>query len=167
MVWGGLHFRGGQDFVQAAVRHTGELTLKFLILTLAVTPLRRLTGLSNLIQFRRTLGLFAFFYGCLHLLAWKFTHHQPGVEKFNPWNLRLAFLALLLMIPLAVTSTAASVQWLGGKRWRTLHSLIYASAILGYVHYYTIGESSAAEPAVVGSVLASLLIVRLLPFKNW
>lgn len=154
------------DFVRAAVRHTGEWTLKLLIVTLAVTPLRRWGGLSNLIHFRRMLGLFAFFYGCLHLLAWKLTHHLPGVEQFKVWNLRLAFVAFVLMIPLALTSTAASIQWLGGRGWRTLHSLIYASAILGYVHYCTITESGVAEPVAVGALLASLLIIRLVLLRT-
>jgi sulfoxide reductase heme-binding subunit YedZ len=78
----------------------------------------------------------------------------------------LAFVAFVLMIPLAVTSTAGSIQWRGGKRWRMLHSLIYASAILGYVHYCAITESSTAGPVALGGVLASLLILRLLPIKN-
>jgi sulfoxide reductase heme-binding subunit YedZ len=156
----------GPDFTHTAVRRTGEWTLKLLILTLAVTPLRRFTGLSNLIQFRRIFGLFAFFYGCLHLFAWKLTHHLPGVGHFSAWNLRLAFVALVLMIPLAVTSTAACMRWLGGKRWRKLHRLIYASAVLSYVHYCTIAESSTAEPVAVGAILTLLLMVRLLPNQN-
>jgi sulfoxide reductase heme-binding subunit YedZ len=166
MAWSGLRFGLGTDIIQVAVRRTGEWTLKLLILTLAVTPLRRLTGLSNLIRFRRMLGLFAFFYGCLHLFAWKVMHHMPRIGQFSAWNLRLAFVAFVLMIPLAVTSTASSIQWLGGKRWRLLHSLIYASAILGYVHYCAITESSPAGPVALGGVLVSLLILRLLPIKN-
>ena len=166
MAWSGVRSGLSPDFIRVAVKHTGEWTLKLLTFTLAITPLRRLTRLSNLIHFRRVLGLFAFFYGCLHLFAWRLTHHLAGAERFNAWNLRLAFVAFALMIPLAFTSTAASIQWLGGKRWRMLHSLIYASAILGYVHYCAIAKSSASGPAAVGAVLASLLIVRLLPFKN-
>jgi sulfoxide reductase heme-binding subunit YedZ len=88
MAWSGLRFGLGTDIIQVAVRRTGEWTLKLLILTLAVTPLRRLTGLSNLIQFRRMLGLFAFFYGCLHLFAWKVMHHLPRIGQFSAWNLR-------------------------------------------------------------------------------
>lgn len=166
LAWSGVRSGLGPDLIDDAVRHTGEWTLKFLILTLAVTPLRRWAGLSNLIQFRRMLGLFAFFYGCLHLFAWKFTHHLPIGERFNAWNLRLAFVALLLMLPLAITSTAASIQWLGGKRWRSLHSLIYASAILGFLHYWGIMKSSTAERFAVGAVLLFLLAVRLLPFMS-
>src|SRR5215469_17168432 len=85
LTWGGVRSGLDPEFTEAAVRHTGEWTLKLLILTLAVTPLRRFTRLSNLIQFRRMLGLFAFFYGCLHLFAWKFTHHLAVVERFNAW----------------------------------------------------------------------------------
>ena len=166
LTWGGVRSGLDPEFTEAAVRHTGEWTLKLLILTLAVTPLRRLTGLSSLIQFRRMLGLFAFSYGCLHVLAWQLTHHLPGVAQFKAWNLRLAFLALVLMIPLAVTSTAGSIQRLGSRRWRMLHTLIYVSTILGYVHYCGIGKSGMAKATTVGGILAVLLILRFLPIKN-
>ena len=161
MAWTGLHSGLSPAFRELAVHRTGEWTLKFLLLTLAVTPLRQFAGLSNFIRFRRMLGLFSFFYGCLHFLTWRSLHPVPGVEQVSVWNLRLAFLGFVLMIPLAATSTAASIRWLGGKRWRLIHSLIYGSAILGYIHYSGLARSGILKQIILAMVMAFLLIVRL------
>ena len=103
----------GANLSDIALRRTGDWTLNFLVLTLAVTPLRQFLGLQDLIRFRRMLGLCSFFYACLHLLMWKTAHHASDVARFNVWNLRVAFTGFLLMIPLAATSTAGSIQRLG------------------------------------------------------
>jgi methionine sulfoxide reductase heme-binding subunit len=118
---------------QGVIRSTGDWSPIFLALTLAITPLRKLLGIPNLIRFRKMLGLFAFLYACIHLLAFRLHH----VTEASPrWNFRLAVAALVLMATLAVTSTSAWIHRLGGRRWHMLHTLVYPSAIFGAAHSY-------------------------------
>ena len=161
-------FRGqlGANPVEFFLRTTGVLTLTFLFATLTVTPLRKLLGANQLIKYRRVLGLFAFFYGCIHLTTYFIFDRGVSVNGTvadvaqRPF-IAFGMLALFLMIPLAVTSTNKMVKRLGGKRWQLLHRLIYVSAILGVIHFWMIVKSDITYPALFGLVLAFLLGYRL------
>ena len=140
----------GADPVSVITLTTGHWTLIFLLITLSVTPARRITGWNWLIRFRRLLGLFAFFYGCLHLLTYlwfdKFFHLSeiiPDIGK-RPF-ITMGFLAWTLMLPLALTSTTASIRRLG-KRWQTLHRLIYFSATAGVIHFWWLVKTDITLP---------------------
>src|SRR6202007_1712899 len=135
----------------------------FLLVTLSVTPLRKLTKQYWLIQYRRMLGLFAFFYGCLHFTTyiwldkffdlkevWKDIAKRPYIT--------VGFLAFILLIPLAITSTAGWIRRLGGRRWQMLHRAIYISAVAGTVHYYWQGKSAILRPLGYGAIVAGLLL---------
>jgi sulfoxide reductase heme-binding subunit YedZ len=145
---------------------TGTATLTFLLITLAVTPVRKITGLNWLIRFRRLFGLFAFFYAFLHFCTFvvldKFFDWQEMVKDVikRPF-ITVGFIAFLLLIPLAVTSTAWSIRKLGGKKWNLLHRLIYFSAVLGVIHFWWKVKADHREPATYGAILAVLLIYRL------
>ena len=158
----------GADPIATITHFTGFATLRLLVVTLAITPLRRLyKGLSWLIRFRRMLGLFAFFYGCLHLLtyiglfaAFNVSTMIDDIAK-RPYVMAGAA-AWTLMLPLALTSTQWSMRRLGGKRWQALHRLIYLSAILGVLHYWWIVKTGVRTPITVTLVLALLLLARIL-----
>ena len=152
--------------IEFITRNTGDWTLRFLLITLAITPLRKLPGLNNLIRFRRMLGLFAFFYGCLHFTTYIW------LDKFFDWNemwkdvmirrfITAGFLGFVLMIPLALTSTAGWVRRLGGKNWQRLHRAIYISAVAGVIHYWWLVKSDTRGPAAYGVVLGILLAWRI------
>jgi sulfoxide reductase heme-binding subunit YedZ len=147
-------------------RETGRWTLRFLLLTLAVTPLRRLTGWSWLLRFRRMLGLYAFFYGVMHLSSYvtfrRFFDLGEIVRDIaeRPF-MTVGFTALVLMIPLAVTSTNAMVRRLGGRRWRLLHWLVYVIAPLGALHYWFMVKRDVTQPAIYAAILALLLGYRM------
>jgi methionine sulfoxide reductase heme-binding subunit len=145
---------------------TGDWTLRFLIITLAITPLRTLLRLPQLIRFRRMLGLFAFFYACLHFSIW------IGVDKFFDWTemwkdvqkrrfITVGFAAFVLMIPLAITSTKGWIRRLGGQRWQWLHRAIYLSAILGVIHYWWQVKSDIRKPLQYAWMVGLLLVWRL------
>jgi len=151
------------EFVQHA---TGDWTLRFLIFTLAITPLRKLLNLSDLIRFRRMLGLFAFFYVCLHFLTYvgpdqsfSLSGMWKDVEKRR--YITVGFLGFVLLIPLALTSTAGWIRRLGGKRWQMLHRSIYVTAICGVIHYYWLVKSDVRKPLFYGALVAILLLWRL------
>ena len=145
---------------------TGDWTLRFLIFTLAITPLRRIVNLPELIRLRRMLGLFAFFYVCLHFLTYlgpDQSFQVAGMLKDvgkRPF-ITVGFLAFVLLIPLAATSTAGSIRRLGGKRWQALHRAVYLSAALGVVHYYWLVKSDIRKPVCYGTLGAILLGWRL------
>jgi sulfoxide reductase heme-binding subunit YedZ len=145
---------------------TGDWTLRFLIITLAITPLRKLLSLPELIRFRRMLGLFAFFYVSLHFLtyigpdqAFNLAGMWKDVEKRR--YITVGFLGFVLLIPLAVTSTKGWIRRLGGKRWQTLHRAVYISAICGVIHYYWLVKSDVRKPVFYGVLVAALLLWRL------
>ncbi|MFZ3288849.1 MAG: protein-methionine-sulfoxide reductase heme-binding subunit MsrQ [Telluria sp.] len=149
-------------------RGSGDWVLYFLCITLALTPLRRLSGWNWLIKLRRMAGLYAFFYACLHFLAFLwFDHFFDLSEMFRDVLKRpfiaVGFSAFLLLIPLAVTSTKGMQRRLGGKRWQRLHRLIYLIAPLGILHFWWMkaGKNDFAEPIVFGLVVALLLGLRL------
>jgi methionine sulfoxide reductase heme-binding subunit len=155
----------GANPIEFITHSTGDWTIRFLLLTLSITPFRKLLGQPQLIRFRRMLGLFAFFYGCLHFLTYFW------LDKFFDMNdiakdvvkrpfITAGFTAFVAMIPLAATSTAAAIRFLGGKRWQRLHRLIYLSAIAGVIHYYWLVKSDIRLPAMYGGLLGILLLYR-------
>ena len=152
------------DFV---TKTTGMLTLIFLSLTVAVTPLRKIFGINSLVKVRRMLGLFAFFYGSLHLLTYiwfdrLFNLLSVGQDVVKRPFILAGMTAFLLMVPLAITSTNKMVKRLGGKRWARLHSLVYLAAIAGVVHFWMLVKSDTHLPLTFGFILLFLLGYRLL-----
>ncbi len=166
LAWDGWFGRLGANPVEFFLRTTGVLTLIFLILTLAVTPLRKAFGWNNLIKFRRMLGLYAFFYGFLHLTTYMV--FDRGIDLAGTVNdvIQRPFIAIgmgsfFLMIPLAITSTNGMVKRIGGKNWQRLHRLTYVAAIGGVIHFWMIVKSDIFYPALFGLVLAVLLGYRI------
>lgn len=145
---------------------TGRWTLRFLLITLSLTPLRKITGWTGFIRFRRMLGLFAFFHSVLHFTTWiwldKFfdTNEMIKDVALRPF-ITAGFTAFVLMIPLAVTSTRKWISWLGGRRWQALHRLTYVSASAGVLHYIWLVKLDWRYPAQYAAVLAILLGYRL------
>ena len=161
-------FRGrlGANPIEFFLRATGVLTLAFLLITLAVTPLRRVTGRNDLVKYRRMLGLYAFFYAVLHLVTYSIFDKSldlPAIvgDVIQRPFIAVGMLALVLLIPLAVTSTNAWVKRLGGKNWAKLHKLSYPIAILGVLHFWMIVKSDIFYPLLFGLVLAGLFSIRL------
>jgi len=161
-------FRGnlGANPVEFYQHATGDWTLRFLIFTLTITPLRKLVNLPELIRFRRMLGLFAFFYVCLHFLT--YIGPDQSFSLSGMWQdvakrrfITVGFLGFVLLIPLALTSTAGWIRRLGGKRWQALHRAIYISATCGVIHYYWLVKSDVRKPLFYGALVAVLLIWRL------
>jgi methionine sulfoxide reductase heme-binding subunit len=165
LVYRGFHARLTANPVEFIQHFTGDWTLRFLLITLAITPLRKLLNLPELIRFRRMFGLFAFSYVCLHFL----TYIGPD-QSFNlagMWKdvekrryITVGFLGFVLLIPLAITSTKGWIRRLGGRRWQTLHRAIYIAAICGVIHYYWLVKSDVRLPLVYGAILAVLLLWR-------
>ena len=165
----GWDWRRGQlganplDFV---TRTTGTLTLVFLVLTLAVTPLRKWTGAHWLVRLRRMLGLYAFFYGALHLTAYVwfdkwFDLASIAQDVTRRWFILVGVLAFASLVPLAVTSTDKMIKRLGGKRWQKLHRLTYLAAAAGVFHYYLLVKSDVRKPLLFAALVALLLGYRL------
>lgn len=159
----------GANPIEFITWNTGDWTLYFLCMTLAVTPLRRLTKWNWLIRLRRMIGLFAFFYATLHFTAFFWFDHFFDVQEMlkdiakRPFIL-VGFTAFVLLIPLAVTSTNGMVKRLGGKRWQWLHRLIYIIAPLGILHFWWMkaGKHNFQQPIIFGSIVAVLLLLRVL-----
>jgi methionine sulfoxide reductase heme-binding subunit len=166
LLWDVYHKRVGANPLEFATRTTGMLTLLFLIITLAVTPARKITGLNWLVKFRRMLGLFAFFYGFLHLMTYvwfdRFFNLKsvPGDVASRPF-IAVGMLAFFLMAPLAITSTDKMIKRLGGKRWNKLHKLVYAGGVAGIIHFWLLVKSDTRLPLTFGFVLLLLLGHRL------
>ncbi|MCI0338267.1 MAG: sulfoxide reductase heme-binding subunit YedZ [Acidobacteria bacterium] len=165
--WDAYNHRLGANPLEFATHTTGTLTLVFLTLSLAVTPLRKMLGLPWLIQLRRTLGLSAFFYGSLHLLCYvwfdkAFKLGAIGQDTLKRPFIFLGMLSFLVMVPLAITSTNKMVRRLGGRRWNRLHKLVYLAAAAGVLHYYLLVKADTRIPLAFGSVLVLLLIYRIL-----
>jgi sulfoxide reductase heme-binding subunit YedZ len=165
------YLTGTQQFVEpleAITRGTGDWVLYLLCITLAITPLRRLTGWNWLIKLRRMAGLFAFFYAFLHFLAFLWFDHffdlaEMWADVLKRPFITVGFIAFVLLVPLAVTSTNGMIKRLGGKRWQWLHRLIYLIAPLGILHFWWMkaGKHNFTEPIIFGLVVALLLGVRL------
>lgn len=165
LVWAAFTGGLGANPIEVITRETGTWTLRFLVATLAVTPLRRLTGWSALAPWRRTLGLFAFFYGSLHFLTYVWLDQffdlgaivkDIGKRPF----ITAGFTAFVLMVPLAVTSTARMTRRLGGVAWRRLHRLVYLVAVAGVVHYWWLVKADIRRPLAYAVIVGALLLAR-------
>ena len=182
LTWAALTDHLSANPLSDITKETGTWALRFLCLTLAVTPLRRLTGQNSVIRFRRMVGLFAFFYGTLHFLTYVVLDRFAGldfVDGMASWStarslamsvgadvykrpfITIGFTAFALMVPLAVTSTTGMIRRLGGRRWQALHRLVYVSAVAGVVHYLWLVKSAINRPMTYGLVVAVLLGARL------
>jgi sulfoxide reductase heme-binding subunit YedZ len=167
LLWDLYHKRVGPNPLQFATTTTGMLTLIFLSLTVAITPLRKIFGLNAVVKLRRMLGLFAFFYGTLHLLTYISFDRQFDFISLGPDVVRRPFIlagmvAFLLMVPHAITSTNKMVKRLGGKRWAKLHRLVYVSALAGVVHFWMLVKSDTSLPLTFAFIVLFLLAYRLL-----
>ena len=156
----------GANPIEVITHSTGDWTLIFLLITLAVTPLRKLTGQTWLIRYRRMFGLFAFFYVTLHFLTYIwldkfFNVHDMLADIAKRKFITVGFTGFVLLIPLALTSTSGWIRRLGGKRWQALHRLIYAAAICGVIHYLWLVKADIRKPLQYGTVLAVLLGYRV------
>ncbi len=156
----------GGNPIEEMLHRTGWWALAFLILTLSVTPIRRLTGIGWLVKLRRMLGLYAFFYASVHFAVY------IGIDQFFAWEyilediaerpyITVGFTALLILVPLAATSNKGMIKRLGGKRWTRLHRLVYVAAALGVLHFLWLVKADIREPVIFGAILAALLGYRL------
>jgi methionine sulfoxide reductase heme-binding subunit len=166
LAWKATHDELGANPLSEVTLSTGHWTLYLLLITLGVSPLRKITGWNWLIRFRRPLGLFAFFYGCLHLMTYLwfdkfFDIHEIVKDIYKRPFITAGMTAWTLMLPLAITSTAASIRWLGGKRWQALHRLIYASTIAGVVHFWWLVKRDLTRPEMMAGILMILLLFRI------
>lgn len=169
--WDALQGNLGANPVEFFLRTTGVLTLVFLLITLSVTPVRKYFGWNNLVKFRRMLGLYAFFYGFLHLATYSIFDKSLSFSAIaaDVWQrpfIAVGMLAFFLLIPLAVTSTNGMIKRLGGKNWARLHKLTYLIAILGVIHFWMIVKSDVFYPALFGIALAVLLYYRVYNAKK-
>ncbi len=166
LVWAGFRGALGANPVETITHDTGQWALRLLLATLAVTPVRRLTGWAPVVRLRRMLGLFAFFYAALHLATYLW------LDQFFAWGaiaedvlkrpyITVGFAAFLLLVPLAATSTQAMVRRLGGRRWRLLHRLVYPAAALAVLHLLWLVKADLREPLVYAAILALLLAARV------
>jgi sulfoxide reductase heme-binding subunit YedZ len=166
LLWRGFHRKLTFNPIEFITHYTGDWTLRFLLITLAITPLRKLLGQPQMIRYRRMAGLFAFFYGCLHLATWiwldkAFDLHEMWDDVVKRRFITMGMAGLLLMTPLAVTSTSGWVRRLGYRRWQLLHRLIYGSAAAGVIHYYWGVKSDIRLPVLYASILTLLLLYRI------
>src|ERR1700681_870302 len=164
--WRALHGELTANPIEFITHATGDWTLRFLVFTLCVTPFRKILHLPELIGVRRMIGLFAFFYGCLHFTTYIwldkfFDIHEMIKDIVKRPFITVGFSAFVLMIPLALTSTAWSIRRLGGKNWQRLHRLIYLTGILGVVHYVWLVKADLRKPIEYGIVLSILLLYRV------
>lgn len=167
MVWGFFSHQLGANPIDTVTRLSGLWALRFLLITLCVTPLRWLTGLNQLVRFRRMLGLFAFFYATVHMLLYL------GLDQFFDWSeiwrdiikrpfITVGFINFVALLPLVVTSTNKMVKRMGGRRWKKLHRLSYFVAAAACVHFLMLVKADIREPVVYIVILTGLLAVRLL-----
>jgi len=164
--WRGFYAELGANPIEAITHGTGDWTLIFLLVTLSVTPLRRLTRQYWLIGLRRMFGLFAFFYGTLHLMTYVwldkfFDVHEMLADIAKRRFITAGMTAFTLMIPLALTSTKWSIRKMGGKRWQVLHRLIYFSAAAAVIHYIWLVKADLKKPLEYAFVLAVLILYRI------
>ena len=181
LVWAAFTGNLSVNPLSDITNETGVWTLRFLCITLAITPLRRVTGWNGLIRFRRMVGLYAFFYGSLHFLIYVIADRYAGLDlsagyvTWSMWNqlaaavgediykrpfITVGFTALMLMLPLAITSTAGWIRRMGGKRWNQLHRLVYVSAALGALHYFWLVKADVRPPLIYAAIIAILLGFR-------
>jgi sulfoxide reductase heme-binding subunit YedZ len=166
LLWDGVTDNLGANPVETVRRYTGYWTLRFLLITLAVTPLRRLSGWNAIIRLRRMLGLFTFFYACLHFVSYiwldQFFMWDAIIEDvFDRPFITMGYASFLLLIPLALTSTNGMVKRLGARRWQRLHQSVYVIGIAGVIHFFWLVKSDISRPVMYGAWLAVLLGYRL------
>jgi len=164
--WDGYNHQLGANPLEYVTHTTGILTLVFLLLTLAVTPTRKFTGIPWLVRVRRMLGLFAFFYGTLHLITYMWFDKAFAVIAIakDVWArpfIAIGMTGFFLMLPLAITSTNKMVKRIGGKRWQQLHKLTYVAGIAGVLHYWMLVKADTRIPIAFGIVLLILFAYRL------
>jgi methionine sulfoxide reductase heme-binding subunit len=183
LVWASLTGHLSVDPLADLTNETGLWALRFICITLAVTPLRRVTGWNEIIRFRRMMGLFAFFYGSLHFLIYVIADRFAGLDfpdGFVAWStvvnlaksvgediykrpfITIGFTTLMLLLPLAVTSTAGWIRRLGGKKWQALHRLIYAAGLTAILHYWWLVKIDITSPQRYAIVIGVLLTFRLI-----
>ena len=162
-------YRGGlgANPIEFFLRTTGVLTLVFLFVTLAITPIRKLLGYNALVKYRRMLGLYSFFYGVIHLITYSIFDKSFNIAAIvsDVWQrpfIAVGMLAFVMLVPLAATSTNGMVKRLGGKKWARLHRLTYLIATLGVIHFWMIVKSDIFYPAIFGAVLVLLLGYRVI-----
>jgi methionine sulfoxide reductase heme-binding subunit len=166
LVWHGFTNGLGANPVEFIQLTTGRWTLRFLVFTLCITPFRKVLSLPDLIRFRRMLGLFAFSYLCIHFLTYLVL--DQSLDPAAIWKdiakrpfITVGFLGFLLLLPMAITSTAGWIRRLGGRRWQMLHRAIYFAAVCGVIHYYWKVKSDVRLPVFYGVLVAILLLWRL------
>jgi methionine sulfoxide reductase heme-binding subunit len=166
LAWKGFHGMLGANPIEVITHATGDWTMRFLLITLAITPLRKLLSIPSLIRFRRMFGLYAFFYGCLHFMTWLwldkfFDWHEMVADVLKRKFITVGMFGFLLLIPLAVTSTAGWIRRLGGRNWQWLHRLIYISALAGVIHYIWLVKADLRKPLQYAAILGVVMIYRL------
>lgn len=182
LIWAGLTGHLSANPLSDLTNETGLWALRFLCISLAITPLRRITGWNPLIRFRRMMGLYAFFYGSMHFLVYTVADRfaaldfpdgivswttarklaaSVGEDIYKRPFITIGFTALMLMVPLAITSTAGWIRRLGGKRWNLLHRLAYVSGIAAVVHYYWLVKADVRSPLLYIAIVAVLLGLRV------
>ena len=169
LLWRFITGNLGINPVETLQHGTGDWTIRFIVFTLCITAFRKLFKLPDLIRFRRMLGLFAFFYVCLHFLT--YLGPDQSFDLAGMWKdvvkrpfITVGFAAFVLLIPLALTSTAGWIRRLGGKRWQALHRSIYLCAVLGVIHYYWLVKSDVREPLFYALLVGTVLFWR---FTEW
>ena len=165
--WKGYAGNLGANPIEVITHSTGDWILTFLLVTLAITPLRKLTRQLWLIRFRRMFGLFAFFYACLHFLTYIwldkfFDLHEMVADIAKRRFITMGLTAFVLLIPLAITSTSGWIRRLGGRRWNLLHRLVYVSAVAGVVHYLWLVKADIRKPLQYAAILFLLLAYRVM-----
>ena len=171
LLWAALNDGLGANPVERLTHETGEWTLRFLLITLSMTPLRQWTGQASLIRFRRLLGLYTFFYLSCHFMIWFIADHSLDVTAMvediikRPY-ITLGFSALLLMLPLAITSNQAMIRRLG-KKWKSLHQLVYLILLLGVLHFMWLVKADYLEPTIYAIIAVVLLLHRVGPMKRF
>lgn len=165
LLWDLFHNQLGANPVEKLTHRSGEWALRFLLITLAVAPLRRMTGWHGVLRLRRMLGLYTFFYAVLHFAIWLVFDHFFDLNAIvqdiikRPY-ITVGFTAFVLLIPLAATSTNAMMRRLG-RRWTMLHQLVYVAATLGVMHYLWLVKADVREPVIYGMILIALLLARV------
>jgi len=168
LVWGAFNDGLGANPINEIIRDTGRWGLRFLLITLCVTPLRRLTGWNPIMKFRRMLGLYAFFYSALHLIAYIIFEAELDLayvfgDVIRRMYITVGWIGLLPLIPLAFTSTNAMVRRLGGRRWRQLHRMVYVAALASVGHFVLLVKADLLQPLNYLAILLLLLLLRLPP----
>jgi sulfoxide reductase heme-binding subunit YedZ len=166
LLWNAFHNGLGANPIEKITHFTGEWALRFLLLTLAITPARKLLGWSALLRLRRMLGLYAFFYACLHFLTYFvldqfFDFSEIAADVLKRPYITVGFTAFVLLIPLAVTSTNKMMKRLG-RRWKQLHQLVYVIAVLAVLHFLWLVKADTFDPLVYAVVLLILFVIRAL-----